>query len=153
MLEGQPSAARQICFRPLQCTAVRSRFLNSVAAACALWLNDIFPAAAVDFLGAPALASPAGPSPLTAEEQLRAFSLPPGFEMELVAADPELTKVVTVAFDDAGRMWTITAMEYPVDENENAERAAALYANPGRDRVLVFDDISRSRAQPRVFAD
>src|SRR2546422_8618696 len=39
---------------------------------------------------------------------------PPGFEIELVAADPDLAKVVTVAFDDAGKMWAITATEYPV---------------------------------------
>src|SRR5688572_24548835 len=71
------------------------------------------------FQGAPN--PPAAPksSPLTAEEQKATFTLPPGFAIELVASEPEIAKIVTVAFDEAGRMWAITAVEYPVDENEN----------------------------------
>ena len=47
-------------------------------------------------------------SPLTAEEQLETFTLPQGYEIELVAADPDVAKVVDASFDDAGRMWAIT---------------------------------------------
>ena len=106
------------------------------------------------FTGAPPPPAKVKDSPLTAEEERATFTLPPAFEIELVAADPELTKVVTVVFDDAGRMWTMTAVEYPVDANENAERAKALYAGHGRDRVLIFDTpTAPGRQTPRVFAD
>lgn len=94
------------------------------------------------------------PSPLTPEQERASFSLPPGFEIELVAAEPEVPKPITVVFDDAGRMWTMTAVEYPVDANENPARAQALFAGQGRDRVLIFDTpTAPGRQLPRVFAD
>jgi putative membrane-bound dehydrogenase-like protein len=91
-------------------------------------------------------------SPLSGEEQQRTFTLPPGFEIELVAGDPDTLKIVDIAFDDAGRMWAVTASEYPIDGNENPA-AAALYKNGGKDQVLVFDTPTRAgRQKPRVFA-
>src|SRR5439155_2564258 len=131
--------------RPL-CSAVRCllSLLAFVAAACGQQ----------PFEGAPPAGNAPKQSPLTAEEEQGAFTLPPGFEIELVAAEPEAPKVVTVVFDEAGRMWAITAVEYPVDENESPERARALFAGQGRDRVLVFDTPALpGRQTPRVFAD
>lgn len=106
------------------------------------------------FQGAPPPPKPTESSPFTAEEQQTTFSLPPGFEIELVAADPDIAKIVTVAFDEAGRMWAITAVEYPVDENESPERARALFVGSGRDRVLVFDTPALPGPhKPRTFAE
>ncbi len=107
---------------------------------------------AAPFTGAP---DPPGtspkPSPLSPEEQKAAFTLPPGFEIELVASELDgVAKPITVAWDHAGRLWTMTAVEYPVDANEDATRAAALYRDGGRDRVLVID---APGARPRVFAE
>jgi len=93
------------------------------------------------------------PSPLTPEQELASFTLARDFTVELVAAEPEAPKVVDLAFDDAGRMWAITATEYPLDGNESPA-AAELYAKGGRDRVLVFDEPWKpGRQTPRVFAD
>ncbi len=96
--------------------------------------------------------------PRTPEEQRRAFKLPPGFEMELVAAESEgLGKFISVAWDAAMRLWTMTALEYPVDANENKSASDALFARGGRDRVVVFDDVYGASvggaAKPRIFAD
>lgn len=93
--------------------------------------------------------------PKTPEEELKTFTLPEGFKIELVAAESEgIGKFVTVDWDQKGRLWTQTALEYPVDGNENMERALALYANPGRDKVLVFDDTAGPGPHKfRVFAD
>ena len=97
--------------------------------------------------------------------------MPPGFIVELAVAEPDLPKPITVTWDDSGRMWSITATEYPVDGNENAASAEALYRNGGRDKVLVFPALregGRNNAagngglvpsstplygHPRVFAD
>ncbi len=50
--------------------------------------------------------------PRTAAEQLKSFKLPPGFSAELVASEETgLPKPVSIAFDDAGRMWSMTATE------------------------------------------
>jgi putative membrane-bound dehydrogenase-like protein len=110
---------------------------------------------APEMVGAPNPPAAPGRSPLSAEMQLATFSVPPGFEVELVAAESEgQGKFITVDWDTRGRMWTMTAFEYPVDANENKARAAALYANPARDRVLVFDRWAGPGPHPaRVFAD
>lgn len=89
---------------------------------------------------------------LTAEEQAATFKLPPGYRIELVAADPDVLKIVDIAFDDAGRMWAVTASEYPVDGNEDP-KAAELYKAGGKDQVLVFDTpCAAGRQKPRVYA-
>src|SRR5256886_2111496 len=109
---------------------------------------------AADVVGASPPGQPPKASPLTPEEELTTFSVPPGFKVELVAAEPDGGKFVTVAFDHAGRMWTMTAFEYPLDANEAAAEARALFAHGGRDRVLVFDTPTRAgRQKPRGFAE
>lgn len=119
-------------------------------------IEELPPTRAQDrFVGAPEPGRAAKESPLRPEEEKAAFSLPPGFEVELVASEEQgVNKPITVVWDSAGRMWTMTAVEYPVDANDHVETAAALYRQPRRDRVLVFDDASGAGPHtPRVFAD
>ena len=106
-------------------------------------------------------AAPKGPppaGPLSAEDELRRFALADGFTAELVLAESEdpgnpYGKFVALAFDGRGRLWTTTAIEYPVDANENPEAARRLFASGGRDKVLVVDDPWAAQpSAPRVFA-
>jgi putative heme-binding domain-containing protein len=98
---------------------------------------------------------------LSAQEQLKKFKLPEGYEIELVVQESEgLGKFVSVYFDQRGRMWTQTALEYPVDANENPAAAEAVYAGKGRDKVLVYPRESVNGplpagglTNPTVFAD
>src|ERR1051325_9775842 len=111
-------------------------------------------AADTPFIGAPEPPKPPRESPLTAEEQLATFSVPPGFAVELVAAEPDGGKFVALSFDHAGRMWTMTAFEYPLDANETPAEAKALFARGGRDRALVFDTpTAPGRQKARAFAE
>ncbi len=107
-------------------------------------------------------ATPQGPppaGPLSAEDEARHFALADGFTAELVLAESEdpsnpYGKFVALAFDAGGRLWTTTALEYPVDANENAEAARRLFAAGGRDKVLVVDDPWATRpSAPRIFAE
>jgi putative heme-binding domain-containing protein len=107
-------------------------------------------------------ATPQGPppaGPLSAEDEARHFALADGFTAELVLAESEdpsnpYGKFVALAFDAGGRLWTTTALEYPVDANENAEAARRLFAAGGRDKVLVVDDPWAARpSAPRIFAE
>src|SRR5438874_5984424 len=69
--------------------------------------------------------------PLTPAEELKTFHLPPGFEMQLVAAEPEVRKPINLAFDARGRLYATQSVEYPFP------------AKPGvkpRDRVSVYED-------------
>jgi len=42
--------------------------------------------------------------PRSPEDERKAFHLPPGFEAQLVAADPDIKKPLNIAFDDQGRL-------------------------------------------------
>jgi len=99
------------------------------------------------------LAAPADPSGSEAEKA--SFVVPEGFEVELVASEVQgVPKPVTVTWDASGKMWTMTAVEYPMDANENLPQAQAVYARGGNDKVLVFDNPSDPGPhKPRVFAE
>ncbi len=87
--------------------------------------------------------------PLSPSAQSATFTLPSDFSIELVASEETgLPKPITVAFDDAGRMWSVTATEYPRDKDPVA------WTKPGRDKVVVFDTpTARTPQTPRVFAE
>jgi len=69
--------------------------------------------------------------PLPPAEQQQKFTLPPGFEIQLVAAEPDINKPFNLAFDAVGRLWATTSIEYPWAAPTNA---------PGRDRLMIFED-------------
>jgi len=67
---------------------------------------------------APALAAdPRGDQPnapaSSPQEQLARFRVPPGFEVQLVAAEPEIQKPINMTFDAAGRLWVTGSEMYP----------------------------------------
>lgn len=104
--------------------------------------------------------APDASSAKSPEEQLATFTLPEGFEAELVAAEipaEGIGKFVQISFDAKGALWTTTALEYPVDGNENPAAADALYASKAKDKVLIYDRDPASPTglspKPRVFAD
>jgi putative heme-binding domain-containing protein len=72
------------------------------------------------------------PTPwLSPADQQQTFRLPPGFEIQLVAAEPDINKPMNMAFDALGRLWVTTSIEYPY---------AAPTNKPGRDRIMIFED-------------
>lgn len=84
--------------------------------------------------------------PLAPTEQRKMFVLPAGFEIQLVAADPDIQKPMNLAFDDRGRLWVTDTVEYPWPVKPG-ER--------GRDTVKILEDIGPDgRAQKiTTFAD
>ncbi|OAI52783.1 hypothetical protein AYO47_05955 [Planctomyces sp. SCGC AG-212-M04] len=50
---------------------------------------------------------------LSPEEQRKKFKLPPGFEIQLVAAEPDIGKPMNLSFDARGRLWVTHSLEYP----------------------------------------
>ena len=81
------------------------------------------------------------PAPkLVAETEARApaeeragFHLPEGFVMELVASEPEINKPMNIAFDDQGRLWVTSTVEYPYPVKDG---------KPARDRVVILGDFA-----------
>ncbi|RUL82173.1 c-type cytochrome [Tautonia sociabilis] len=69
--------------------------------------------------------------PKTPEEELAALKLPPGFEIQLVASEPDIYKPMNLAFDERGRLWVTSSLEYPFPPEDG---------RPGRDRVTILGD-------------
>ena len=84
--------------------------------------------------------------PVTAEEQVKTFQLPPGFKVELVVAEPDIYKPMNMAFDAKGRLWVTTSREYPFP---------APLDKPGRDSIKVLEDFDETGRARKVttFAD
>lgn len=65
----------------------------------------------------------------TPQEQHAGFHLPPGFEIQLVASEPQIAKPMNLAFDAKGRLWVSDTLEYPW---------AVADGERGRDAVKVL---------------
>ena len=50
---------------------------------------------------------------LSPEEALKHFQTAEGFEVKLVASEPDVRQPVTMTFDDRGRIWVIQYLQYP----------------------------------------
>ncbi|MBW3598737.1 MAG: DUF1080 domain-containing protein, partial [Planctomycetes bacterium] len=67
---------------------------------------------------------------LDAEAAAEAMELPPGFSVQVAAAEPDVQQPIAMAIDDRGRLWVAEAFEYPQRAPEGE----------GRDRILIFED-------------
>jgi len=79
--------------------------------------------------------------PLTPAEQQKTFKLPPGFQIQLVAAEPDLRKPMNMAFDSIGRLWITESREYPFAANSDAE---------ARDTIRIFSDFDTNGRARKV---
>ncbi len=114
------------------------------------------------------------------EEELSGFTVPDGFVVELIASENEgVVNPIDITFDDAGRLWTQTAIMYPLDpiadiqwndllelmndpekqrSHPNFVRALNLYKGitKGEDKIVVlsnFYDYKKPLATSAVWAD
>jgi putative heme-binding domain-containing protein len=71
--------------------------------------------------------------PLAPVEQQKKFKLPPGFEIQIVATEPDINKPMNMAFDAKGRLWVTTSIEYPWPAPTN---------RVGKDRLMIFEDFA-----------
>ena len=74
--------------------------------------------------------------PSTSQEQLKMFHLPPGFEIQLVAAEPEIQKPLNLTFDAVGRLWVTGSEMYPWPAGTDAQ------GKPIPDFAKAYDDIA-----------
>ena len=71
---------------------------------------------------------PPGPA-LSPADAIKKMTVPDGFAVELVAAEPVIVNPVAMAFDQQGRIWVTESFEYPRKK-----------PGPGRDRIKVLED-------------
>ncbi len=82
----------------------------------------------------------------TPEEERKLFRLPPGFEIQLVAAEPDIHKPLNLAFDDRGRLWVTDTVEYPFPPPAGKK---------SRDSVKILEDFAPDGRARKIttFAD
>ncbi|MEJ1237471.1 PVC-type heme-binding CxxCH protein [Chryseolinea sp. T2] len=68
--------------------------------------------------------------PRTAEEELKGFILPPGFEIQLFASEPDIEKPMNITFDAKGRLWVTSSFEYPFP----------MIGKTGTDKLTILED-------------
>lgn len=68
--------------------------------------------------------------PQTAEEELKGFILPPGFEIQLFASEPDIEKPMNITFDAKGRLWVTSSFEYPFP----------MVGKTGTDKLTILED-------------
>lgn len=88
------------------------------------------------------------PAPLTPEQALKTFRLPPGFRIELVAAEPMIETPVSISFDDQGRMYVVEMRGYMRDLDGTTEKEPT-----GRVSLLTDLDGDGRMDRATAFAD
>jgi putative heme-binding domain-containing protein len=84
-------------------------------------------------------------TPLSPQEERDTFVVPAGFEVQLVAAEPEIAKPMNMAFDATGRIWVSSSLEYPIPAAEGE----------GRDTIKILEDTDDDGRADKIttFAD
>jgi putative membrane-bound dehydrogenase-like protein len=153
-MAGKPECGQ---FAADQGTSVKSRrhgaaHLVSIVVVLTAGLSELFPLPLA--FGQRPSAVPAQPiphgqdaapnAPRTAAEAVKVMTVPPGFTVEVVAAEPDIVNPVAMTFDERGRAWITESLEYPRRQ-----------AGPGRDRIKVLEDSDGDGRADRftVFAD
>ena len=82
----------------------------------------------------------------TPEEEMLGFHLPPGFEIQLFASEPNIDKPINMTFDAQGRLWVTQSFEYPFPAAQGVK---------GSDRLTILEDTDGDGKADRFtdFAD
>ncbi len=78
---------------------------------------------------------------LTPAEELAALHVPDGFEIGLFASEPMIDKPMNMAFDEKGRLWVTSTVEYPYPVKGD---------RLGRDSIKVLEDTDGDGAADSV---
>lgn len=91
---------------------------------------------------------PPPPVPLTPQEELKTFKLPPGFKIELVASEPMVQSPIALSFDDQDAMYVVEMRDYMVDLADSEFKSPT-----GRVSKLVSKDGSGVMDRSTIFAN
>jgi len=90
---------------------------------------------------------PQSQKPLSPAESVQHLVVPGGFEVQLVASEPDIKKPIAMAWDERGRLWIAETLDYP--------NRLLKAGEPGRDRILICEDTDNDGRMDKftVFAD
>ena len=84
--------------------------------------------------------------PLTPDASLKHWQVPPGFELQLFAAEPDVVNPIAMAWDERGRLWVVETIDYPNDKQPEGQ---------GNDVIRILEDTDQDGRADKasVFAD
>src|SRR4051812_39135257 len=68
---------------------------------------------------------------ISAEESVKQFKVPPGWEVTVFAAEPDVINPIAFSIDERGRVWVVECFEYP---------SRTPKGQKPRDRIKIFED-------------
>jgi putative heme-binding domain-containing protein len=71
--------------------------------------------------------------------ELAGFHVPEGFQVELVASEPQIAKPMNLAFDPKGRLWLTQSVLYPFPAKDNQPLADAIVVLEDKDQNGSFE--------------
>ncbi|WP_423735504.1 PVC-type heme-binding CxxCH protein [Chitinophaga caseinilytica] len=85
--------------------------------------------------------------PLSPDSSAKLIQVPPGFELQLFASEPDIINPIAMAWDEKGRLWVIETVDYP-NTVRNTE-------GEGDDRIKICEDTDGDGRADKftVFAD
>jgi putative membrane-bound dehydrogenase-like protein len=84
--------------------------------------------------------------PISPQDSMKHVVVPPGFELKLVASEPDVKKPICMAFDERGRLWIADTFDYPNNmqrPGEGHDRITICASTRGdgvADKLTVFAD-------------
>lgn len=87
-------------------------------------------------------------APMPPDEVVRTAKLPPGFQLSVFAAEPDVRNPIAMTFDERGRLWVAESYSW-------AGNGDGGFRPEIRDRILIFEDTDNDGRHDRrtVFAD
>lgn len=85
--------------------------------------------------------------PLSPEASKKLTQVPPGFRLELFAAEPDVINPISMTWDERGRLWVVETVDYPNTVRNDR--------NIGDDRIKICEDTDGDGKADKftVFAD
>ncbi|GAB5554194.1 MAG: ThuA domain-containing protein [Saprospiraceae bacterium] len=85
--------------------------------------------------------------PLSPMESHKLMQVPPGFELQLFASEPDIINPITMDWDEKGRLWVVETVDYPNTVREDD--------NIGDDRIKICEDTDGDGRADKftIFAD
>src|SRR2546423_6875272 len=84
---------------------------------------------------------PSGQPYLDPQESLRRMQAPPGFEVKLFAAEPDIINPIAFSIDERGRLWVVECYEYP-NKTPKGQKP--------RDRIKILEDTTGAGKADKV---
>src|SRR6266446_8596057 len=78
---------------------------------------------------------------LDPQESLKRMKVPPGFEVTLFAAEPDIINPIAFSIDEHGRLWVVECYEYPKKTPKGQKP---------RDRIKILEDTTGSGKADKV---